>query len=551
MKVVTQEEMLSIEKAADAGGLMFSEMMQRAGEAAAREALAIAPSDASVLVICGPGNNGGDGLVAARALCEAGRRVDAIIWGHDADPLLKEATDAGAGITWLPNDEPFSESGAAALRTWLEHGPDVVMDALFGTGLSRPIEGAPAELLGLLHSFLDETGPGERPFHVIALDVPSGLMADTGQLDPLTIPADVTIAFGFPKVGHLFMPGAASIGRLVVDPIGIPATLADSCTLEMITGDMVAANLPQRSVTGHKGSFGNVLVVGGSERYTGAPGLSAEGAYRAGAGLVTLAIPRTIHTALASRLPEAIFLPLADDDGAVAPSASAVVKNASKRADVVVLGPGITTGHGAAEVLDAVLDGLGELREDSAARVDSEDKRQPALVVDADGLSLLAAEPTRLRRLPASTVLTPHPGEMARLVAAAPAERWSGDVSLAGIDRLHAVRAHAAAWGHVIVLKGANTVIADPDGKTAVIPFATSALATAGTGDVLTGIIAGLLAGGAAPFQAAWCGAWIHALSGMLVRNRIGPRAAMARDVLDSISRALSAVERRGDRSAG
>ena len=532
MKVVTSEQMRAIEVAADGEGLTFAEMMRRAGAGTAREANAIVPPGTAVLVICGPGNNGGDGLVAATLVQESGTQVRAITWRRPTDDLLHAAKAAGVEILALPDDGPISRRLARTAAEWVD-GSGLVIDALFGTGLSRPIEGVPAEILRLVGA-----GPGRR--RVVAVDVPSGLDADTGAVDPLTLHTDVTIAFGFPKVGHFFMPGAERVGRLVVDPIGIDRRYAASSEseIEMITGDRVRDAIPPRPIDGHKGTFGHAMIVAGSIRYTGAAVLAAEAAYRAGAGLVTLAIPRAIHTAVAARLREAIFLPLPDDGDAVAPEAAALVREALAGADACLIGPGLTTGDGAARVLDAAIDTLADRR-----RAGERGDRPAPIVVDADALSALAADPSRLSRLPAGTVLTPHPGEMARLITAAPAPGWSPGVTPEGIDRLKAARDHARAWGAVIVMKGANTVVANPDGRAAIIPFATSALATAGTGDVLAGIITGILAGGAEPFEAAWCGAWIHGLCGILVRDGVGARATMAGDVLAYVPEAFAAVE--------
>ncbi len=548
MKVVTSEEMQAIERAADRDGLTFDEMMRRAGAATAREAAAIAPPESTVLVICGPGNNGGDGLVAARILQVEGADARAIVWGRQPDDLLDSAKAAGVEILDFPQEGPIPEALHTAARRWIDSA-GVLIDALFGTGLSRPIDGVPAELLRL-------AGSGRAMRRVVAVDVPSGMNADTGAVDPLTLRADVTIAFGFPKVGHLFMPGAERTGRLVVDPIGIQGRYADSVDVEMITGGLVSAALPRRPVDGHKGTFGHAMIVAGSLRYTGAAGLAAEAAYRAGAGLVTLAIPRVVHGPIAARLPEAVFLPLPDDGESVSPDAAEIVRDALESVDAVLIGPGLTTNAGAAAILDAALEAVSAGESDtstsaSALRVregegEGEISTPSAikLVIDADSLSALAADPERLSRLPAGTVLTPHPGEMARLTLAAPAPGWSLKGPPTGIERLHAAKAHAASWGAIVVLKGANTVIASPNGQFAIVPFATSALATAGTGDVLAGIITGLLAGGAEPFEAAWCGAWLHGLCGMLVRDQVGERAAMAGDVLARIGDALATVER-------
>lgn len=510
MHLVTTAQMRAIEAAADAGGHSYAAMMLRAGQAVAGVVHDRYPA-ARVLLLCGPGNNGGDGLVAAAALAQAGHAVVAYTWRRPPtadDSLMAAARSDGATIRPLDDDTAF-----AALVTDLASS-DVIVDALLGTGLTRALDGDIVRILDQVQAAL---AASPRPV-VVAVDVPTGLNSDTGALDPHALPATLTITFAFPKLGLVCLPGAAAVGELIVADIGIPPELATG-DLHLATATEVRPLLPPRPLDGHKGSFGRVLVVGGSVPYTGAPALAALAAYRAGAGLVTLALPRAIHGTVAALVPEATFLPLPEVDGHIAASAGPLVTAAGSGAQALLLGPGLGSTVASEAFVAALLAGWN-----ASAR----------WVIDADGLNLLARHPETLAQLPPGSVLTPHPGEMARLLGLSTA--------VIQADRFSIARAAALEWGQVVVLKGAFTLVAAPDGRVSVNPFATPALATAGSGDVLAGLAAGLLAQGLAPFDAAVLATWLHGSAGARWAQEHGPRGALARAIADGLPAAMQAL---------
>ncbi|MBS3784552.1 MAG: NAD(P)H-hydrate dehydratase, partial [Anaerolineae bacterium] len=375
----------------------------------------------------------------------------------------------------------------------------------------------------------DEGGP-----FVVAVDGPTGLSYDSGELDAAAIPADLTVTFAYPKVGHFRFPGAGALGELVVADIGIDPALADDVTLEVVTAATARGWLPPRPPDAHKGTFGKAMIVAGSVNYTGAAYLAGASATRAGAGLVTLALPSTIHSAVAARLAEATYVLLPHAMGVLSADAASVLREAVEGYDVLLIGPGLGREHETSLFLESIL-GVGErqrsmgfLRSETGAAARSE---LPPLIVDADGLNLLSGLEDWPKRLPTGAVLTPHPGEMARLM--------DGSVAEVQEDRVTVARTQAVAWGQVVVLKGAHTVVAAPDGRTVIEPFANSGLATAGTGDVLAGTIAALRAQGLEAFEAAAAGAYLHGLAGEMAREKIGAVGMVAGDVLASLPQAF------------
>lgn len=555
MKLVTVQEMKQLEAAANDAGHSYAAMMENAGRAVA-EAIQqrVATKGKRVLVLVGPGNNGGDGLVAARYLSQAGAQVACYMWKPRAedDPNLKAVLQHNIHCLQANRD-----GNGKTLRKALQNA-DVIVDALLGTGVTRPIEGSLLELLDLVREVIRERRSTPAPClvplvpylpakpsieasspYVVAVDVPSGLDSDTGQVDPAAVHADMTVTFVAVKRGQLVFPGAQATGELVVADIGIDTTLSAGIETEVATSDLVSKLLPERAPNAHKGTFGRVLIVAGSINYTGAPYLAAAAAGRVGTGLVTLAPPQPLHTVLATRMSEATFLLLPHSTGVLAPSAIKLLGEHIKGYSALLLGPGL--GHEKETVtfvhqllgIAGVSAGrqIGFQREPSTT---SEQIELPPLVIDADGLNALAEAEQWWSHLPAHTILTPHPGEMARL---------SGlNIQEIEQDRLAAARDHAARWGQIVVLKGAFTVVAAPDNRLTVIPFANPALSTAGTGDVLAGSIAGMLAQGLSPFDAAVCGAYLHGLAGEIVADQVGNAGALAGDLLPALPQALCAL---------
>ena len=550
MKIVTVEEMRRIEKLADEGGHTYARMMENAGRAVADAIVEVVPSkDCRVLVLVGPGNNGGDGLVAARHLHDWGANVSLYIWNRNvrSDPNFKQVRQRKIATLSIDRDR-----GLRGLRQLIRES-DVVVDSLLGTGVSRPIEGdlkAMLEALGqvvnerravspkspTLHRITEATLP-DRPRTplVVAVDVPSGLNCDTGAVDPVTPMADLTVTFGFPKRGQFLYPGASHLGELVVADIGIPDRLSDDVSTRLATPELVRDILPDRPQEAHKGTFGKALVVAGSVNYTGAAYLASAAATRVGAGLVTLALAESLHPILASKLAEVTFLLLPHYMGALVPEARRVLGDHIDGYSALLLGPGLGRDPRTVEFVMQLLTGetpggrgLGFVRARAQA---TRDHVLPPTVVDADGCNALADTPEWWKRVASGNVLTPHPGEMSRLIGCSVAEIQS--------DRIEVARRASQQWNQIVVLKGAYTVIADPDGQATINPFANPALASAGTGDVLAGAVVGLLAQGVPAHDAAVAAAYIHGLAGQRASREIGQAGLVASDLLPGLPRAI------------
>lgn len=552
MKVVTVAQMRAIEAASDAAGHTYAEMMERAGRAVAQALMARRDVQKQrILVLVGPGNNGGDGLVAARYLAQAGAEVACYLI-RPRDPQSDENFRRLQELRVFCTNAD-ADPDARRLRQ-LASGADIIIDALLGTGATPPLKGPIAQTLRVVGEVLQERTaprpmerlrvggipeptPTARPI-VVAVDGPTGLDFDTGALDEAALPADLTVTFAYPKGGHFRFPGAAALGELLVADIGTDPALAADVDLEVVTPEMVRGWLPPRPPDAHKGTFGRALVVAGSANYTGAARLAGAAAVRTGAGLVTVALPASIHTAVAATLAEATYLLLPHELGVLAEPAVEVLAEHAGQYDAMLVGPGLGQEKETAEFLAALLRGrerrpVGFLRAEATV---VQPIPLPPLVVDADGLNLLARMEGWPSRLPPATILTPHPGEMARLMGCPVAEVQANRVAVA--------RRQARKWGHVVVLKGAFTVVAAPDGRTVLEPFANPALATGGTGDVLAGILVALRAQGLGPFEAAAAGAYLHGLAGELARRRLGPTGVAAGDLPPLIPEAISLLWR-------
>jgi hydroxyethylthiazole kinase-like uncharacterized protein yjeF len=600
MKIVTVSEMVRIERASDAAGHSYDAMMEQAGRAVAAATLRhMHPwdSDGGALLLVGPGNNGGDGLVAARYLhqWQPQRPIAIYCWKRTPqdDPNYEAARRLKLPMVHAEEDPNYEQLRALAVDA------DVIVDALLGTGVARPISGPLAALLEAVKQGVaqrrqeemraaDDREPAEpasspsaalalRPVadfdflrlpalaafplpQVVAVDCPSGLNCDTGALDPASLPADLTVTFAHPKLGHFSVDGPVACGRLEVADIGADPELADDIAVQLATPELVQALLPARPVDGHKGAFGSALVVAGSVNYTGAAHLAGAAAYRAGAGLVTLGVIPSIHPILAAASLETIWLILAEELGVIGPEAVKTLAEKAGEYDALLVGPGLTQEKEAVQFVQRLL-GVGERRraavgfvagqtaapahaESSAARpasvrpsvgflAGSQPHTSPAgpealrhlpWIIDADALNALAQTPGWQEHLPPQTILTPHPGEMARLCDCTTAEVQANRLGLA-LEK-------AAAWNAVVALKGAYTVIAAPDGRAVMLPFANPALATAGSGDVLAGAMAGALAQGLTVFDAAVVGGYLHGLAGELARQELGDAGVVAGDLL-------------------
>lgn len=516
MKVLTVEQMRRVEQDCAVIGLPANVLMDNAGLAVTEEVgrLLGAIDRQHILILVGPGNNGGDGLVAARHLHDRGADVSLYLLGQRpvADPNLELVRQRG--ITCI---EAAQDTNLARLDDLLSSATAVI-DALLGTGKSRPLSAAFSLVLDRV-SQARERQPGLR---IIALDLPSGLNADSGAVDPACLYADNTITLGFPKPGLFNSPGADKAGRITIADIGIPSNLAEAVTTELITDDWVRSVLPKRPLGANKGTFGRVLVVAGSINYIGAAYLACSGALRVGAGLVTLATPASLQPVLASKLTEVTYLPLPESaPGVISPKADGLIHRALNGYNVLLMGCGLGQNQSAMDfVRSTLLSSPPEL---------------PALVLDADALNTLSQTPDWWQQLGSDAILTPHPGEMARLLGVSIDEVQS--------DRLGIAKKAALEWQKTIVLKGAYTVIVTPDGQSRINPAANPGLASAGTGDVLSGVIAGLVAQGLPLFEAAACGVYLHSEAGEMVRDKLGDAGMIATDLLPALPRAIKRLK--------
>ena len=511
MKVVTAREMLRIEEACAAVGSPPDVLMENAGRAAAEVIQnTLEPIEGKRLVcLVGPGNNGGDGLVTARYLRDWGAGVTVLLTGNrpEEDANLK-----------LVRDRDITVSSSIDVFTAPLSDADAVIDALFGTGRIRPLEGVFRQALEAVSAEKQR-----RPqLHLFALDLPSGLDADTGAADATCPDVDDTITLGFPKVGLFNLPGTAKVGQITVVDIGIPDDLAAEVKVDLLTDDWVRSRLPVRPPIANKGTFGRVLVVAGSERYIGAAHLACAGATRVGAGLVTLATASSLHPIVAANLLEATHLPLPESRaGVISPQAVEILNQELENYQVMLIGCGLGQNPTVVDFIrDTLLGG-------PASAI--------PLVVDADALNALAPVSGWWRQLGDDAILTPHPGEMSRLAEVSPE-----DVQR---DRVGLARRMAAEWQKTVVLKGAYTVIASPDGRCRINPMVNPGLASAGTGDVLAGAIAGLRGQGLQPDEAAACGVYLHGEAGEIVRDRLGDAGMTASDLLPELPVAIKLLK--------
>lgn len=529
MKVLTVAEMMAAEQEADAAGWSYAQMMESAGKAVADAILSKTDVQGKrILVLVGAGNNGGDGLVAGRYLAQAGG--DVVFYLSKGRNPQTDSNYAQLQQMGLLTLEAQLDQRQRVLRHRLNI-TDILIDALLGTGFSRSITGDLARLLTQVKAGLQERQQilareyalsltritqivpmkPVRPF-VVAVDCPSGMNCNTGSLDPLTIPANMTVTFAAPKQGHFLFPGAGACGELLVADIGISPTLPtlEQVNLQLVTADLAQTLMPARPLDGHKGTFGKALICAGEAQYWGAPVLAGRAALRTGVGIASLAVPQTIRATVASQLPEATFPPMPNLQMLDADSAN-FLANQLNQYNALLIGPGL----GKAQEFILKLLELPQL---------------PPLVIDADGLNVLANIPNWHILLPHHTILTPHPGEMARLMGIS-AE------ALAQMDRLAIAQTHAREWNQIVLLKGAYTVIASPDGRMALLPFANPAMAIGGSGDVLAGILVALLAQGVPPYEAALLGGYLHGAAAHLAAHQIGSSGLLAREIADCLPR--------------
>jgi hydroxyethylthiazole kinase-like uncharacterized protein yjeF len=505
LPILTPVESSAIDRESAARGITVGSLMENAGFAVARACVAVAGGiyGRRAVVVCGKGNNGGDGLVAARHLDR---------WGM--------------GVTVVLLAEPAALQGAAALNyrrfdgrdgRWLRYSSsilerelvraDVVVDALFGTGYRGEPDGEFAEAIAAINA---------TPCPVVSVDIPSGVEGETGAVRGVAVRADLTLTLGALKPGVVFHPGATFAGEVRVADIGIPPDLVRS-DLWMVERDDVSRLLPPRATESHKRASGLVLVVAGSRAMTGAAVLCASAAYGAGAGLVVLAAPEGILPVVETAVTEATFMPLPETlEGTIAEEAWSALEERLGSVDAVAIGPGLTTNPQTAALVRRLV---------ASSPV--------PLVLDADGLGAFSGRGGELAGRVSEMVVTPHAGEFGRLVGLSSAEVLE--------DRVGHARKAAAEFRCAVLLKGSRTVVAEPDGRVRVNPTGGPYLATAGTGDVLTGAIAAFLARGLRPADAAVLAAYAHGAAGRLAAMERG-EGTVASDVLDALPPTLAGL---------
>jgi hydroxyethylthiazole kinase-like uncharacterized protein yjeF len=469
----------------------------------------------TVAVLCGKGNNGGDGFVIARHLANHGAQVTAYLVGKRKDVSGDARVNLNAALAMVTirgSNLRIVESATKRSLASARHAA-VIVDALLGTGFAGEPRGPVAEAIRWIN---------RQDAFVAAVDIPSGVDASTGSCSDVSVKAHLTVTMGVMKVGHLVGPGAERSGAVIVTDIGIPPALLAPQRDPIFRVSSSDANhaLPVRARTAHKYSVGKVLVVGGARNFVGAPLMTAHAALRSGAGAVVLAVPRSLIGVLARRITELLLLPLDETpDGVIAPAALEQLRERLRWADAVALGPGLGRDESLRGFVGSVLTAF----------------TGPA-VVDADGLFAIKGNERVVVRRKGGTILTPHTGEFAHLMDI--------DSAAADRERVEQCRRAAGSWNSVVVLKGAPTVTSNPEGVRWINSTGNPGMATIGSGDVLTGIVAGLAAQGAPPSVAAWCGTYLHGLAGDRAARRFGQHGLLASDILDELPAAMLQVAR-------
>ena len=518
MKVVTAAEMREIDrKTIEETGIPGFVLMERAGLAVVamiKERF----GRRRVIVLSGRGNNGGDGMVVARTLHNEGWNVKVFLSGRyetlRGDALQQYSIARKCGVSIDPL-EKFLMQHSSILN---KHA--LIVDALLGTGLDKNLGGKLSEVIRI-------TNKSEAP--VISIDIPTGISSDTGQIMGDAVRADYTVTFGLPKRGHFLYPGAEYTGQLSVENIGFPehALRTDKIAADLIEKKEAAALVPERPAFSHKGSYGHVLVVAGSKGKTGAALMAAKACLRTGAGLVTLGVPASLADVFQSRVTEEMTLLLPDKgDGTLSRKASKQVLDfVHEKADVLAIGPGIGVSDETEQLVASLIQNAGV-----------------PMVIDADGINSLKGGKPAFPRARSPVILTPHPGEMARLLSG----RKGISVKTVEEDRVGTAQAFARKTGTYLVLKGVPTLIAAPDGKVFVNSTGNPGMASGGTGDVLTGMIGALLGQKISPLHACVLGVYLHGLAGDIAALEKGPHSLIATDIIEHIPSAFLSLKNNG-----
>ncbi len=508
MNVVSAAQIKMLDRAAVEAGIPAADLMENAGRGVA-DALINNAVGKNIVVVAGKGGNGGDALVAARLLCEAGLNVSAFALSEVGDlmPTTREKADLlneRFPGTLLPVGDNLDQLDDALA------GANCTIDGLLGIGVDRPLS---RRYLSVVRAM------NKADLFRIAVDLPSGLPSDSGEIIGEAINADLTVCMAAYKPAHLLYPARSYCGMTQVVPVGYPEKLWEGITpiAHVVENKWVTQHLPTRRPDGHKGTFGHVLIVAGSLGMSGATILCAMGALRAGAGLVTVACPHTIQQVIATAVPEVLTIGLPDREGHLTEESLPSLRNAITKADVVAIGPGLGRADDTARLVHTIL----------------VEAKLP-LVVDADGLFALDRETLSL--IAGRAILTPHPGEMSRLI-----ERPASEINA---ERIEIARSFAAEHSIVLLLKGKPTAIGTAASDVFLNSTGNTGLATGGSGDVLTGIIAGLLAGGASLADAAILGAYLHGYAADYLARDHSERSIIPSDVVATLPQAITEVER-------
>lgn len=513
MKVVSAQQMKDMDNRAirefEVPGIV---LMENAGLRVVEEITRdYAVNNMKIVVICGRGNNGGDGFVVARRLINLGAQV--LIYAlsleknYRGDALinLRILFHMGAQVKYLLNEEDLF-----LLEDDLSRA-GIVIDALLGTGLEKEVQ-------GLMADVIERINDAQRP--VYSVDIPSGVQADSGEVMGCAVKASRTVTFALPKLGLLLYPGASYAGEVVVTDISIPKEVKEDPQVQvnLVTRGLVRGFLPPREPYSHKGTFGHVLIAGGSPGYTGAIAMAGEAALRCGSGLVTVGIPEGINTILETKLTEVMTLPLPENsERRLAPQALEMLLEKLEGCRAAGFGPGLVPDPGSRQLLEGLI------------------RRSPVpLVIDAGGLTLLAQGLDIIREAARPVVLTPHPGEMSRLLGI--------PVPQLEKKRLESARDFACRWQVTLVLKGAHTITALPTGETFINTTGNPGMASGGTGDVLTGMITSLVGQGLGPGEAAICGVYLNGLAGDMAVRDLGEPGLAATDLLAYLPRVLKEI---------
>jgi hydroxyethylthiazole kinase-like uncharacterized protein yjeF len=516
MKVVNAEEMRKIDKESiERFGIPGVVLMERAGLAVVSKIKELY-SQKRVIVLSGSGNNGGDGLVVARELHNEGWDVKVFLTSMPeylkADALLQYKTAINIGVDIKPIKELIVNNSSIITHH------SIIVDALLGTGLSKNITGKLSEVISLINK-------SNKP--VISIDIPSGISSDSGQVMGEAVKAQYTVTFGLPKRGHLLYPGAEHTGELFIEDIGFPEKLlrSDKINVELLERNNVAALIPERREYSHKGDYGHVFIVAGSRGKTGAAIMAAKACLRTGAGLVTLGIPESLADIFQSLATEEMTLILPDKgNGTLSKKASGIILDFLKeKADLLAIGPGIGVSDDTEKIVKTLI----------------KNSSSP-IIIDADGINSIGSEREIFSKAKAPLILTPHPGEMSRLIS------QKSKISIQEIekDRIHAAISFAKKTRTHLVLKGVPTIVALPDGNAFINSTGNSGMASGGTGDVLTGMISGFLSQTMNPVHASLLGVYMHGLAGDVAANDKGLHSMIATDIIDRIPDAFDSFKR-------